>query len=367
MKVLIEDGIAIASHSGIGRYTQNLVRELGRLEDVEVVQSPPGAAIKKTRPRTLRRLLYYVWLETRFQARLSEAAPDIAHFTNYLVPSVRKAKAKYVATIHDLAAWKCPWTLPSGYARYLRWAIGRAVKTADLILTPSDFVNRQVVELFRLSQDKVKTVYNGATTFSAPSIGIETPYIEQTRRRFGLDRPFLLFAGTLEERKNIPTLLRAFARLATSLDLQLVLVGRPGYGFERIQKCLREPPFPRRCIVTGFIPDDELAALYRLAEAFVFPSQYEGFGIPLLEAMESGTPVVASRIPSAVEVAGEAALYYDDPFDDQALGERITEVLTSPSLRADLASRGKTRAADFAWEKLARKYVDTYRGVLGTP
>lgn len=181
----------------------------------------------------------------------------------------------------------------------------------------------------------------------------------------GLRKPFILFVGTLERRKNVTTLVEAFARIAGTADLQLVMVGRPGYGFSEIQAAIRRQACPDRCILTGYVSDNELALLYMHAELFAYPSRYEGFGIPLVEAMSFGLPIVASRIPASEEVAADAAFYYGDPLDGEALAGRILDALSNPVLMSELGARGRQRAAKFSWENVAGMYIEAYRSSLG--
>ncbi len=190
--------------------------------------------------------------------------------------------------------------------------------------------------------------------------------MEQLSKRLGVRRPFLLFVGTLERRKNVSTLVDAVAKLAGTSNLQLVMVGKPGYGFSEIRASLERQAARDRFVVTGFLNDEELAVLYQLAEFFVYPSRYEGFGAPLVEAMGFGLPIVASRIPSTEEVAGEAAAYYENPFDVCALAEKIAEVAGQPRLREEMAKRAKIRAAAFTTVKIVKQNIGAYQAALNT-
>ena len=186
-------------------------------------------------------------------------------------------------------------------------------------------------------------------------------------KRLGLRQPFLLFVGTLEHRKNLTTLVEAFGKLAGGPDLQLVLAGRPGYGFSKIQAAIERQICQKRCLMAGYLRDEELAVLYQRADLFVYPSRYEGFGIPLVEAMNFGLPIVASRIPSTLEVAGEAAVYYENPLDACALAQKIAEVSAQPELKKELARQGKIRAADFTTDKITKQYLEAYQAALHSP
>ena len=175
----------------------------------------------------------------------------------------------------------------------------------------------------------------------------------------------MLFIGTIEERKNVITLVKAFEELRNCKDLQLVLVGRPGYGFSKLSKYLNEHHLRDEVILTGYVSEEDKIALYDLATIFVYPSLYEGFGIPLVEAMVRKVPIVASRISSTEEVAGDAAIYYsNDLFDHEALAEQILKVLENGTLRQELVKKGLQRTKEFSWERVGQRYVQAYREVL---
>jgi glycosyltransferase involved in cell wall biosynthesis len=364
MKILLEDGFSIEKGTGIGRYTQNLASELERQEGVVLLRPLAQWGIAKIRPVSVRRILYTAWLETGFQNRLAKLGADIVHFTNHQVPRARKSQAKYVVTIHDLTAWKLPGALPPLYGRYVRRAISRAIKVSDLVLCPSDSIKNEVIEHFDLDEKKVRAAWNMDPHLPKVPAQKQEELFQQLAKRLGLRKPFLLFVGTLELRKNVTTLAEAFAKIADTYDLQLVMVGRPGYGFSEIRTVMERQACRNRCLMTGFLGDEELAVLYQLAEMFVYPSRYEGFGIPLVEAMNFGIPIVASRIPATEEVAGEAAAYYGNPLDASALAQKIADLITQPDLKAELAKRAKQRAADFTVDKIMKQYLDAYQFAL---
>lgn len=366
MKVLLEDGFSIDKGTGIGRYTRNLANELARQPEIDLLPQPSRKFIQKIRPRSARRVVYSAWLETGFQSQVQKLGADLVHFTNYLVPHDRKSKAKYAVTIHDLTAWKLSEALPSMYGKYIRATISRSVKIADMILCPSDSVRKEVIEHFNLPERTVRTAWNADSCLPEAPDGKQEDLFQLLRKRLGLEKPYVLFVGTLERRKNLTTLVEAFARTARSFDLQCVLVGKRGYGFQEIEASIKSQTCCDRYILTGFVTDEELALLYTHAEVFAYPSRYEGFGIPLVEAMSFGIPIVASRIPASEEVAADSALYYDDPMDGEALAGRMNEVLSNPSLRCTLGSRGRQMAGKFSWENVVRMYIDAYKVALNT-
>ncbi len=365
MRVLLEDGFSIEKGTGIGRYTQNLASELEKRKDVILLSPVASPTLVKVRPVSFRRILYTAWLETGFQSRAARLGPDIIHYTNHLVPRARKSNAKYVVTIHDLTAWRLPDSLPPLYGRYVRRAISQAVKMADLVLCPSASIKKEVIEHFSLGHGKVRTAWNMDSHLPEVPAQRQEELYRQLGKRLGLRKPFLLFVGTLEHRKNVTTLIEAFGGIGDAHDLQLAIVGRPGYKFPEIREALDRQACRERYILTGFLSDEELAVLYQLAEVFVYPSLYEGFGIPLVEAMGFGLPVVASRIPSTEEVAQQTALYYENPLDARALAKTIEHLITHPELKEMLAGGAKKRAAVFTMDEIMKQYLDAYRYVLG--
>jgi len=364
-KIVLEDGFSIQKGTGIGQHTLNLFHQLREFPEVDNVQLIEKPFLSRIPSVTLRRALYIAWLNSGLQSLLRRRKADIVHFTNYLVPALRLSSAKYVVTIHDLNAWRFPETLPRAYVSYIKWATTHAVKTADLIYTVSDAVKKEIAELFDINSERIRTVYNGIAQALWKTPRKSAGEATAIKEKFGIKKDFLLFIGTIEERKNVITLVKAFEELRNCKDLQLVLVGRPGYGFSKLSKYLNEHHLRDEVILTGYVSEEDKIALYDLATIFVYPSLYEGFGIPLVEAMVRKVPIVASRISSTEEVAGDAAIYYsNDLFDHEALAEQILKVLENGTLRQELVKKGLQRTKEFSWERVGQRYVQAYREVL---
>ncbi len=361
VKVILEDGFAVEKGTGIGQHTLNLLKHLGSVPELVEIQAIEKPFLKKVPSAALRRALYMVWLNSGLQLHLQRIGADVIHFTNYLLPSVKLSPARYVATIHDLTAYQFPEVLPSNYSSYIRWATSLAVRSADLVLTVSDAVKEEIVEIFGVDRKKIRTIHNGiAKGFWETPKEISSDRGKAVRAKFLIKRDFLLFVGTIEERKNLMPLVRAFERLKGSKELQLVLVGRPGYGFSKLNRYLQEHDLKADVILTGYVTEEDLISLYDQAKLFVYPSLYEGFGIPLVEAMARGVPIVASRIPATEEVAGGAAVYYNDPSDHRVLADRVCEALEGGNLRRELSERGLERARDFSWDAIGKRYLKAY-------
>ena len=362
MNIILEDGFAIQKGTGIGQYTLNLAHFLRNHPEIHNVWLTEKPFLKMIPSRALRRVLYVTWLNSYLQLLLKRNKIDIVHFTNYLIPAVKFSNVKYVVTIHDLTAWKFPETLPSVYVTYIKWAISYAVRKADLICTVSNTVKKEIVELFGVDSEKIYTVYSGVSQQFLSSPRVSADKATAIKKKFGIEKNFLLFVGTLEERKNLLTLLKAFKIIEKQKDIQLVLIGRPGYGFSKIEKYLNQKSLKEKVILTGYITEAEKIALYDLAAAFIFPSLYEGFGIPLVEAMVRKVPIVASSIGTTKEVAAEAALYYgSDPYNYNALSKQILKVLENNALVQTMIKKGLERAKKFSWERVAQNHLQAYR------
>ncbi len=183
MRVLLEDGFSVEKGTGVGRYTHNLAIGLGKQPGIEILPNPSRGVIVKIRPASARRIAYAAWLETGFQSQLADLAPDLVHFTNYLVPRTRKSKAKYAVTIHDLTAWTLPEAVPLMYRKYIRSAISHAVNRADLVLCDSDAIRKEVIERFGLKEERVRTAWIADSHLSELSLQIQDEFSAQFRKK----------------------------------------------------------------------------------------------------------------------------------------------------------------------------------------
>lgn len=284
---------------------------------------------------------------------------QLFHGTVNVVP--RGLPCPSVVTIHDLAFLRWPEQTPARRYRYMAREVASAARRAARVIAVSESTKVDVVELLGVDSDRVVVT----------PLGVEErfrPLADDDHASFladqGIVRPYILSVGTLEPRKNLPRLLRAFGELSHEIPHDLVLVGPEGWLTEEIHHALQSPALAGRVRLTGFVDDDELAAWYSLADLFVFPSLYEGFGLPVLEAMACGAPVVTSAVSSLPEVAGEAAVMVD-PHDPSAIADGMRRVLTNPALSADLRERGVRRAAAFTWERTAQRTAAVYREAAG--
>ena len=285
---------------------------------------------------------------------------DVLFAPNFIPPPTEKP---FVVTVHDIAFALFPET-----ATHLspRWHAGfrRGIERAGRILVPSAATRDDLVERFHVDTERVRVVPLGVESAPSPT-HVE---IASVRRRHGLDTPYVLFLGGIERRKNLPTLVRAFASLPQDLGVSLVLAGGavardPGASRD-LDAAVRSLPesVRRRVVATGYVSEDDKAAILAAAETLVFPSTYEGFGFPVLEAMAAGTPVVTSDRSSLPEVAGDAALLVD-PESEDAIARGIERVLTDAEVRERLHQRGLERARSFSWDRTARETAEALHAV----
>jgi glycosyltransferase involved in cell wall biosynthesis len=294
---------------------------------------------------------------------LMREQPDVFHAPHYVLPVAVRSRS--VVTIHDCIHLMFPQYLPNRAAyAYARGAMWSAARKSDRILTVSEASKRDILHFFNVPPEKIVVIYNGIDErfWIQPSV----EEIARVRERFQLDHGFVLYAGTIKPHKNLVRLIEAFAALRKGEfeELKLLIIGDEISKLPALRRAVHSHKLHKHVRFLGFLPDETLAALYRLAAVFVFPSLYEGFGLPPLEAMASGTPVVTSNVSSLPEVAGDAAILVD-PYDVSSIVDGVRRVLTEPSLADELRRKGLTRARDFSWERSVARTHDIYRLVGG--
>jgi len=280
---------------------------------------------------------------------------DIFHSTDFVLPPVRQAKT--ILTVHDLTFMRLPHCAQAGLRAYLNNVVPRSIERANLVLADSQSTKNDLIELLGVSPDKIEVVYAGVERRFRPMEGEIA--LRRVKKRYGLNFSFILSLGTLEPRKNFTGLVEAYA-LMRDKELKLVIAGGKGWLYDEIFARVKELGLEDKVFFPGFVADEDLPALYNLAELFVFPSLYEGFGLPPLEAMACGTPVVTSDRPSLPEVVGEAG-FMVEATDNEALAKAMEQVLTDEDLRREMREKGLRQAAKFTWEAAAEKLLDVYK------
>lgn len=362
------DQLWFEAPGGIGTYVRELLPLLSDDEGVELLpfhgrfrRSPPLALLSPAGQSTFElpvpiKLLYPAWDYLRRPALPTELGrADIVHATNpAAVPPVRSGQ-KLVVSVHDLTFERFPEMFPPRWLRLYRRGVKVALEEAAAILVPSVDVRDDLIARGAQS-DRILVTPLG----SAMREPTQTDHLELADH--GLAPPFILFAGTIEPRKNLVRLVRAYRRLADEgLPHALALVGPNGWGAEALQQEL-EGGGPGR-VIRAFLPIGALAAAYASASAVAYVSLYEGFGLPVLEAMSLGAPVLTSNVSALPEVAGGAAILVD-PTDEDAIADELRRIVTDADLRAELSRLGREHAAGFSWGATSRATVDAYRRVL---
>jgi glycosyltransferase involved in cell wall biosynthesis len=355
MRVLLD--CRMATWSGIGRYSTGLARELARIPDLEIVQVTEEGAlapVPDAEKVTARSHAFYPTGGLELARIAAQVRPDLVHCLH--VPTPIPVRHPLVVTIHDLTPLRVPEVMPSVVRRAAyRWWNARAATVAGVLLANSQATAADIHSFFPHAKAHVRVVLHAADDFADGAVA-ELP------AAFAGARPYLLSMGNIKPHKDLPTLLRAFAQVDVRRpELRLLLVGRdePGYA----ASVLGDTPAARRVEFTGHVDDPTLRALYAGAEVFVFPSRYEGFGLPPLEAMASGAPVVCSDAASLPEVVGDAALLFPAG-DVTAAAGAILRLLDDQALRASLVKAGHERVALFTWAATAAQTVTAYRELL---
>ncbi len=292
---------------------------------------------------------------------LKKGAVNLFHGPAFLAPPFHKS-FKSVATIHDLVAFHHPHTIPTKYAFYMRFLINLMIRKADGIITVSEFIRDEIIKQFGVDGGRIFTVPNAVSELFKPVE--ETDRIEALKKRFGIRDRYFLHVGNIEPRKNLINLFQACDLVWEKLGkhYQLVVVGKRGWLYGEIFETLKKAKFSDDVVFTGYVQNEDIPALYSGADFFVFPSLYEGFGLPILEAMRCGVPVIASHVASLPEVAGEAALYVD-PSNPKDIAEKMVSLAYDDAMKERLREKGFVQASRFSWERTARKTLEVYEAV----
>jgi glycosyltransferase involved in cell wall biosynthesis len=356
---------------GIGTYVRNLVSQLARLDGsdtyVIICRKLDQEFVRSLGPRfepLVEHAGNYSALEQiSIPFALERAHVDLFHAPHYVVSPLTRCPT--VVTIHDCIHLRFPQYLPNRAAHlYARTMMTMAARRARRILTVSHASKQDIMRYLRAPAEKIEVIYNALDErLAAPPSQEE---ISRVRERFLLNAPFVLYAGNIKPHKNVDRLIEAFSILRRhgAGETRLLLIGDEISKYPNLRRLVHRFQLHQYVRFLGFVPDATLAALYRLASVFVFPSLYEGFGLPPLEAMASGTPVITSNVSSLPEVVGDAALLVD-PTSAGAIAEAIARVLGEPALRADLVARGLARVNAFSWTRAATRTQQVYAEVLG--
>jgi glycosyltransferase involved in cell wall biosynthesis len=363
--------------AGVSKYTELLINNLVNLDQTDqffiYIGNQPrpqnfanatNFRVRASRLPTIKPPVRIAWEQSLAPALLLRDRLNLLHCPVNVVPLA--APSKTVVTIHDLGFMRYPERYRAAKRRYLTAATSLSARRAAHIITDAESGRQEIIELLKVRPEKVTAVPLGVDARFRP---LPPEEIEQFRQEKKLPARFVLYLGTLEPRKNIPLLLRGFARLrrenpAAVEGVELVLGGAKGWLYDEIFRLVQQLGLEQTTHFPGYVSEEELPLWYNSAECFVYPSIYEGFGLPPLEAMASGCPVITSNTSSLPEVVGKAGITVG-PEDEAGLATALAQLLTDPAERVLRREQGRAQAQKFTWEETARRTLEIYRRIAG--
>jgi glycosyltransferase involved in cell wall biosynthesis len=369
----------LAANTGVGNYTYHLVRHLlevdrenryclfffNQLRDGQdlFARSVAPYQVESSGFGTTLNSARILWEQILLPARAKACDVDVFHYIDHTLSLVRRP-CPTVITVHDLAFFRVPEMYNLSRRFYKQFVSLRSVKRATRVITISEYTRREILEITGVDGDRVEVIPYGISAAFRPIP--RDAALEAFRARARLPERFLLFVGTLQPRKNVDGLLRAFRKALDrgGFPHSLVLAGDRGWLYEEVFALIGTLGLRDRVIYMDTVPHGDLPAVYNLADLFVYPSWFEGFGLPPLEAMACGTPVICSSTTSLPEVVGDAGITVH-PSDVDGLADGIARVLSDPALAARMREAGLARARTFSWDENARRTIGVYRRVAG--
>lgn len=369
MKIGIITSPIDEGHPSYTVYTYNLIKNLNLLDkeneyymihhttmDLDIYKSNKEIIIPLPSFKPLKGLF---WRYVLLPKKLKTQELDLAHDPRGIGIFSSDMPFMKTITIHDLSSVLYPSINMRGMWAHRLFGT-KTIKNVDKIITVSVSTKRDVMKYLKAPEEKIKVIYNGKDERFKP---LNQNEITAFKKKYNFDFPFILYLGVLQPRKNIPTLIKAYHKLKKDwVGHKLVIAGERGWQYKEIYETVERLNLQKDVIFTGRIPNDDLPKLYNAADLFAFPSIYEGFGIPPLEAMACGTPVVTSNTSSLPEVVGDAGIMVD-PFAIDSLAKAMHEVLTNSWLRECMIKKGLERAKMFSWEKCAKEVLEVYNSV----
>jgi len=374
MTIYIDVSAAVHQNAGIARYAESLARALltyhGQEHKFSLFynrdrQVKPLAGLEGIPTRTIyagyKPWRMAVWLGQLagigFNRLLSDA--ELFHATEHLLMPLRDIPT--VLTVHDLIYHLFPAYHKRLNYWYLNVAMPLFVRRADALITISESSKRDLVRIYHVPEEKITVIYEAASPNFGP---VPTEHVAEVKARYGLPERYLLALGTIEPRKNLIRLVEALRSLRQKdRALSLVIVGSRGWLYQGFFQHLEKLDVPKAVLLSGYVPDADLPAVISGAAAYVLASFYEGFGLPILEALACGTPVVCSNTSSMPELGGDAACYFD-PYNTESMVAAIATVLEDGNLRAEMRERGLAQAARFSWQRTAKETLAVYERAL---
>ncbi|MBN1397124.1 MAG: glycosyltransferase family 4 protein [Bacteroidetes bacterium] len=365
MRIGFNAQILTDGRTGVTRFAKNVIEllpEIGKPHEFVIFGNPKDVIVKHSNAiliptsdsinSSAKRIL---WEQTVLPRLIKKYNLDLMYYPDHTSP-IYKIKPKVIISVHDVSTFAVPETVGFKRRLYKQTVIKRSAKLCDAIITGSEATKKEISKYLPGSASKVRVVpYGLEESFSQIK---DKKILLSIKAKYNLSAPFILHVGTVEARKNIIRMIRAFAKGHKNYGFQhkLVLVGKPGYGYDKIQQTIIEEGVKDFVTITGHIDNEDLSGIYSLADVLIYPSLYEGFGFPPLEAMKCGCPVVASHVTSLPEVIGLAGVYVNPESDESILGA-LYRVISDRKLHGKLVQLGKERVLHFTWK-------NTVKGIL---
>lgn len=352
--------------SGTEWYSYYLILELAKIDQKnryflytpEKLRDELANLPENFKEKILRWLLKKLWTMARLSFEMLIAPPDLLFVPAHIIPIISPKNT--LTTIHDVGFLRLPSLYSQKELKYHRFGLYQAIKKARKIITISKFTKKELIELCKIDPARIEVIYLGFSPRYRQTLDRQKTETILEKYRISRNIPYILYIGRLEYKKNTPRLIRAFARFKKSnpdMKHKLVLVGSLGVGGCEVLENIKKYNLEKEVIMPGWIEERDLSYILSCASLFIFPSLYEGFGIPILEAMACGVPVCAANRASIPEVAGRAALFFD-PENEEEMAKFIEKILKDLNLQKELKEKGKKRALAFSWEKCARKTLE---------
>lgn len=355
MKIAIDIQTTLGKKTGFGFYVKNLVENLKKVDpDDDYLLITPQSEHDFSMPQR------FVWDQFRFPKIARKAQVDILHQPCFSVPIFYHGKK--VVTVHDVIPLIFPGNLPlASRLFYSKW-MTYSYNFADVIIADSECTKADIVHHLKIPASKIHVIHLAVSDDFKPASSKNK--VEQIKRKYKTGEKYFLNVGTIEPRKNLPFLVKAYNEAIKSGTREnLVIVGKRGWYYDQLFRLVRELQLEEKVIFAGYAPDEDKPLLYSGATAFLFPSIYEGFGLPPLEAMACGTPVICSNTSSLPEVIGDAGILIS-PNNKPAWSKQMFEISRNKKLAQNLKIMGLKQAKKFSWEKTARETIEVYKDVL---
>lgn len=373
MRIGVDARMYRSEIAGIGRYSQNLIKNLLKLDqDNQYVffmtqkDADEFKATSESKNPNVEIVIaeikhYSIAEQTKLSGIIKKEKPDLMLFLHFNHPV--NYKGKFISVIHDLTLIKFPDTAKRTNAlkrMAFSYVMKKACKNATKIIAISENTKRDIEEIFHIDSGKIEVIYEAGDDKTILECTQEN--VSRIEKKYDITSPVILYVGQFRPHKNIPSLVDAFALVRKEMPCKLVLVGKIDSSHQRVFDSIDRSGYKNDIIMPGFVTDEELACWYKIASVFVFPSLYEGFGLPGLEAMQAGTPVVAANNSVLPEVYKDGAIYFD-PFQTEEISAKIKAVLSSETLKCDLIRKGKIVAQGFTWQKTAEKTLKVIKQI----